>query len=224
MENYDGLSDEKLMTLYYNGDKEALNQLLDKRRYRSWLVVVFRKFEWIRYPDDAAHETCIKVMMTKVTGRGCFDEAKGKFKPWLHKIAANVARDIGRKEKPDQFHKYETEEGEESSEEDPLPSPINSPEVDFLWNEYAKAALECFLELESHQQTVVAARALGLKFKDLQTILGWAMGKIANTESLGLARFQESLAKRGYPIVADVSKKDLLDYIDRLIMDFGHEA
>src|SRR5262249_54070814 len=127
--SYDGLSDEKFMTLYYEGDNQALDQLLEKRRYRSWLVVVFRKFEWIRDPDDAAHETCIRVMMTKVTGKARFNEAKGKFKPWLSRIAANIAYDIRRTQSRDplQFDKDETEEGEETSVEEVLKSRIVSP-------------------------------------------------------------------------------------------------
>ncbi len=89
------LSDSELVSLYINGNEEAFKQLIEKHKSKCFTTIyLIVKDKFIA--EDLFQETLIKVVNTLKSGR--YDE-KGKFLPWMLRIAHNLAIDRYRKEK-----------------------------------------------------------------------------------------------------------------------------
>jgi len=89
----DKRTDEELIVLYRNGERDAFVALLD--RYRDELLHFLIRFLGSRAAaDDVFQDAFLQIHLSVDS----FDETR-RFKPWLFTIAANKARDYLRKQK-----------------------------------------------------------------------------------------------------------------------------
>ena len=89
------LSDQSLLDLYQQGDREALSQLLERhtRRVHDYVRMMVKDVD---VADDLTQEVLIKVV--KVLDEGRYAD-KGRFLPWLLRIAHNRVLDYIRAQK-----------------------------------------------------------------------------------------------------------------------------
>ena len=89
------LSDQALLEMYQQGDGEALSQLLERhtRRLRDYVRMMVKDND---VADDLTQEILIKVV--KVIDEGRYTD-KGRFQPWLLRIAHNRVLDHFRAQK-----------------------------------------------------------------------------------------------------------------------------
>lgn len=95
MELCEKLTDEKLVTLYANGENKAFDILLNryKNRLYSYIYYIIRNEE---LTEDIFQETFMKAIVTIRQGK--YNE-NGKFPAWLTRIAHNLIIDHFRQEK-----------------------------------------------------------------------------------------------------------------------------
>jgi RNA polymerase sigma-70 factor (ECF subfamily) len=89
------LSDQILLESYRQGNREAMSQLLERhsRRLRDYIRMLVKDND---VADDLTQEVLIKVV--KVLDEGRYTD-KGKFQPWLLRIARNRVLDYFRAQK-----------------------------------------------------------------------------------------------------------------------------
>ena len=89
------LSDQALLDLYQQGHREAVSQLLDRhtRRVRDYVRMLVKDND---VADDLTQEVLIKVV--KVLDEGRYTD-KGRFLPWMLRIAHNRVLDYFRANK-----------------------------------------------------------------------------------------------------------------------------
>ena len=89
------LSDQALLEMYQQGDREAVSQLLERhaRRVRDYVRMLVKDND---VADDLTQEVLIKVV--KVLDEGRYTD-KGRFQPWLLRIAHNRVLDYFRAQK-----------------------------------------------------------------------------------------------------------------------------
>ena len=89
------LSDQALLDLYQQGHREAVSQLLERhtRRVRDYVRMLVKDNE---VADDLTQEVLIKVV--KVLDEGRYTD-KGRFLPWMLRIAHNRVLDYFRANK-----------------------------------------------------------------------------------------------------------------------------
>lgn len=92
---YTMLSDQALLDIYQQGDREAVSQLLERhaRRVRDYVRMLVKDDN---VADDLTQEVLIKVV--KVLDEGRYTD-KGRFQPWLLRIARNRVLDYFRAQK-----------------------------------------------------------------------------------------------------------------------------
>ena len=92
---YTMLSDQALLEIYQQGDREAVSQLLERhaRRVRDYVRMLVKDND---VADDLTQEVLIKVV--KVLNEGRYTD-KGRFQPWLLRIARNKVLDYFRAQK-----------------------------------------------------------------------------------------------------------------------------
>ncbi len=89
------LSDQALLDMYQQGHREAVSQLLERhtRRVRDYVRMMVKDND---VADDLTQEILIKVV--KVLDEGRYTD-KGRFQPWLLRIAHNRVLDYFRAQK-----------------------------------------------------------------------------------------------------------------------------
>ena len=89
------LSDQALLEMYQQGDREAVSQLLERhaRRVRDYVRMLVKDND---VADDLTQEVLIKIV--KVLDEGRYTD-KGRFQPWLLRIAHNRVLDYFRAQK-----------------------------------------------------------------------------------------------------------------------------
>lgn len=89
------LSDQELLDMYQQGDREAVSQLLERhtRRVRDYVRMLVKEND---VADDLTQEVLIKVV--RVLDEGRYTD-KGRFLPWVLRIAHNRVLDYFRAQK-----------------------------------------------------------------------------------------------------------------------------
>ena len=89
------LSDQTLLEMYQQGNREAISQLLERhaRRVRDYVRILVKDND---VADDLTQEVLIKVV--KVLDEGRYTD-KGRFQPWLLRVAHNRVLDYFRAQK-----------------------------------------------------------------------------------------------------------------------------
>lgn len=95
MQPHNKLSDQDLIVLYYNGDEEALSELIKRHKEKIFTsIILLVRDEYLA--EDIFQDTFIKIIDTIRAGR--YTE-KGKFLPWAIRIAHNMCVDHFRRTK-----------------------------------------------------------------------------------------------------------------------------
>ncbi|MCF6353005.1 MAG: RNA polymerase sigma factor, partial [Cyclobacteriaceae bacterium] len=144
------LSDSKLVSLYIKGNEESFEVLLN--RYKSNVftnIYLIVKDTYIA--EDLTQDTFIKAIKTLRSGR--YNE-EGKFKPWILRIAHNLAIDYFRRKK-----RYPTIVMEDGSNVFNTLEFSEAPYENFQVQEDTKKKLRSFIdELPENQREVILMR------------------------------------------------------------------
>ncbi len=106
MQNLSRLTDEKLVTAFFNGDNTAFDTLLKRHQQRvfTYILNIVKNKD---IADDIFQETFVKAITTIKQGR--YTES-GKFSAWLMRIAHNIIIDFFRQEKSENTISADQEE------------------------------------------------------------------------------------------------------------------
>ncbi len=106
MQNLSRLTDEKLVTAFFNGDNTAFDTLLKRHQQRvfTYILNIVKNKD---IADDIFQETFVKAITTIKQGR--YTES-GKFSAWLMRIAHNIIIDFFRQEKSENTMSADQEE------------------------------------------------------------------------------------------------------------------
>lgn len=106
MQNLSRLTDEKLVTAFFNGDNTAFDMLLKRHQQRvfTYILNIIKNKD---IADDIFQETFVKAITTIKQGR--YTES-GKFSAWLMRIAHNIIIDFFRQEKSENTMSADQEE------------------------------------------------------------------------------------------------------------------
>ncbi len=144
------LSDSKLVSLYIKGNEESFEVLLNKYKSNVFTnIYLIVKDTYIA--EDLTQDTFIKAIKTLRSGR--YNE-EGKFKPWILRIAHNLAIDHFRRKK-----RYPTIVMEDGSNVFNTLEFSEAPYENFQVQEDTKKKLRSFIdELPENQREVILMR------------------------------------------------------------------
>jgi RNA polymerase sigma-70 factor (ECF subfamily) len=111
-------SDEKIISSFCEGKKEAFKELIDK--YSSSIYNFLAQITGIENATDLSQEVFIKIWKNLKK----FQHSKASFKTWIFTIAKNTAIDFLRKKKSIPFSKMEIDIIENIKDENLLPDEI----------------------------------------------------------------------------------------------------
>ncbi len=167
------LSDQSLISLIKNGDKEAFNILI-KRYEKKVLNILYLQLGNIPDLEDLAQEVFIKIFKNIKGFRG-----EAKFSTWIYRITMNVAYDYKRKNK----EVYSLDEPMKEDEEDTFEKVVPSEEEDPLSvveKEDIRSKLQKLIrELPKEYQEVLILREYeGLSYEEISKVLKCPVGTV----------------------------------------------
>ena len=176
------LSDNELISIYINGNEDALSVLVKrhKRRIYSYIFLITRNKS---LTEDVFQDTFFKVIQTLKKGQ--YNE-EGKFLPWILRIAKNLIIDHFRKVKKMPSIAYIiNEEGEETSIFDIIPEQNTSTKDTEESQLFKKQIRSIVNELPLEQKEVVIMRIYyDMSFKEISE-----MTNVSINTSLGRMRY-----------------------------------
>jgi RNA polymerase sigma-70 factor (ECF subfamily) len=184
------LSDNALLEMYQQGNREAVSQLLERhtRRVRDYVRMMVKDSD---VADDLTQEVLIKVV--KVLDEGRYTD-KGRFLPWVLRIAHNRVLDYFRAQKQDKtvsesnagFDILGSKNFAEPSIEDNIISEQRAEEI--------RALVE---ELPEEQREVVKMRYYeGLSFKEIAELTGVSINTALGRMRYALINMRQMIKKR----------------------------
>ena len=184
------LSDQTLLEMYQQGNREAVSQLLERhtRRVRDYVRMMVKDND---VADDLTQEVLIKVV--KVLDEGRYTD-KGRFLPWVLRIAHNRVLDYFRAQKQAKtisessagFDILGSKNFAEPSIEDTLISEQQAEEV--------RALIE---ELPDEQREVVRMRYYEeLSFKEIAEHTGVSINTALGRMRYALINMRQMIKKR----------------------------
>lgn len=184
------LSDNALLEMYQQGNREAVSQLLERhtRRVRDYIRMMVKNSD---VADDLTQEVLIKVV--KVLDEGRYTD-KGRFLPWVLRIAHNRVLDYFRAQKQDKtisessagFDILGSKNLAEPSIEDSIISEQRAEEI--------RALVE---ELPEEQREVVKMRYYeGLSFKEIAELTGVSINTALGRMRYALINMRQMIKKR----------------------------
>lgn len=173
-----GETEEKLISLAKQGDRQAFSQLV--RSHREGVVnVVYRMCGDANLADDAAQEAFIRAWQHL---RGY--RPRSPFRNWLYRIAVNVARDALRRQK-------ETLDIEGL----PIANSEQGPEDLVEGHERGERVRKAVLSLPRASRAVLVLREYeGLSYREIADTLDIPMGTVMSRLSYARNRLRRSLA------------------------------
>ena len=154
------ISDSQLVSLYIKGNEESFEVLLDRYKSKVFTTVyLIVKDKYIA--EDLTQDTFIKAINTLRSNR--YNE-EGKFKPWIMRIAHNLAIDHFRKNK-----RYPTIVMEDGSNVFNTLEFSEAPYETFQLQQDTKTKLRAFVEeLPENQREVIMMRHfMEMSFQDI---------------------------------------------------------
>ncbi|MBE6211540.1 MAG: RNA polymerase sigma factor [Rikenellaceae bacterium] len=184
------LSDQALLEMYQQGSREAVSQLLERhtRRVRDYVRMMVKDSD---VADDLTQEVLIKVV--KVLDEGRYTD-KGRFLPWVLRIAHNRVLDYFRAQKQVKtvsessagFDILGSKNFAEPSIEDNIISEQRAEEI--------RALVE---ELPEEQREVVKMRYYeGLSFKEIAEHTGVSINTALGRMRYALINMRQMIKKR----------------------------
>ncbi|HOJ92038.1 MAG TPA: sigma-70 family RNA polymerase sigma factor [Dictyoglomaceae bacterium] len=186
-EEKDKLSDQALISLIKNGDKDAFTVLV-KRYEKKVLNILFLQLGSIPELEDLAQEVFIKVFKNLKNFRG-----EAKFSTWLYRITINVSYDYRRKNK--QVYSLDTPLNDEEDGTfekfilDDGKDPLEEVEKRDLQEKLRKIIQGLSQE---YQEVLILREYEGLSYEEIAKILNCPVGTVESR----LFRAREELKKR----------------------------
>ena len=184
------LSEHALLELYQQGNREAISQLLERhsRRLRDYMRMLVKDND---VADDLMQEVLIKVV--KVIDEGRYTD-KGRFLPWLLRIAHNRVLDHFRAQK-------QVKSVSESSAGFDILGSKNfaepSIEESIILDQRAEEVRALVEELPDEQREVVKMRYYdGLSFKEIAEQTGVSINTALGRMRYALINMRQMIKKR----------------------------
>lgn len=184
------LSDQTLLEMYQQGNREAVSQLLERhtRRVRDYVRMMVQDND---VADDLTQEVLIKVV--KVLDEGRYTD-KGRFLPWVLRIAHNRVLDYFRAQK-------QVKTVNESSAGFDILGSKNfaepSIEDNIISEQRAEEIRSLVEELPEEQREVVKMRYYeGLSFKDIAEHTGVSINTALGRMRYALINMRQMIKKR----------------------------
>ena len=184
------LSDQALLEMYQQGSREAVSQLLERhtRRVRDYVRMMVKDSD---VADDLTQEVLIKVV--KVLDEGRYTD-KGRFLPWVLRIAHNRVLDYFRAQK-------QVKTVNESSAGFDILGSKNfaepSIEDNIISEQRAEEIRSLVEELPEEQREVVKMRYYeGLSFKDIAEHTGVSINTALGRMRYALINMRQMIKKR----------------------------
>jgi len=184
------LSDQALLEMYQQGNREAVSQLLERhtRRVRDYVRMMVKDND---VADDLTQEVLIKVV--KVLDEGRYTD-KGRFLPWVLRIAHNRVLDYFRAQK-------QVKTVNESSAGFDILGSKNfaepSIEESIILDQRAEEVRALVEELPDEQREVVKMRYYeGLSFKEIAEQTGVSINTALGRMRYALINMRQMIKKR----------------------------
>lgn len=184
------LSDQTLLDMYQQGNREAVSQLLERhaRRVRDYVRMMVKDND---VADDLTQEVFIKVV--KVLDEGRYTD-KGRFLPWMLRIAHNRVLDYFRAQKQAKTLN-ETSAGFDILGSKNFAEP--SIEDSIILEQRAEEVRALIEELPDEQREVVKMRYYeGLSFKDIAEHTGVSINTALGRMRYALINMRQMIKSR----------------------------
>ena len=184
------LSDQTLLEMYAQGNREAISQLLERhtRRVRDYVRMMVKDND---VADDLTQEVLIKVV--KVLDEGRYTD-KGRFLPWVLRIAHNRVLDYFRAQKQVKTIS-ESSAGFDVLGSKNLAEP--SIEESIILEQQAEEIRALVEELPEEQREVVKMRYYeGLSFKEIADQTGVSINTALGRMRYALINMRQMIKKR----------------------------
>ena len=176
--------DPALLPRWLAGDAGAFDALV-----RGWERPVGRLLARLTGCPDAARDLTQEVFLRVYRSAGAYTDA-GRFKPWLFRIAVNLARDAARRS----ARRPETP----FTGPDPPAKPV-SADVSAEHRELADAVAGALAELSLPLREVVVLRHYeDLSFEAMARLLDMPATTLKSRFAVALTKLRESLTARGF--------------------------
>ena len=184
------LSDQALLDMYQQGHREAVSQLLERhtRRVRDYVRMMVKDND---VADDLTQEILIKVV--KVLDEGRYTD-KGRFQPWLLRIAHNRVLDYFRAQKQVKTIN-ESSVGYDILGSKNMAEP--SIEEEIISEQRAEEIRALVDELPEEQREVVKMRYYeGLSFKEIAELTGVSINTALGRMRYALINMRQLIKKK----------------------------
>ena len=184
------LSDQTLLEMYQQGNREAISQLLERhtRRVRDYVRMMVKDND---VADDLTQEILIKVV--RVIDEGRYID-KGRFLPWILRIAHNRVLDYFRAQKQLKTVS-ETSAGFDILGNMNMAEP--SIEESMIWEQRAEDIRALVEELPNEQREVVRMRYYdGLSFKEIAEQTGVSINTALGRMRYALINLRQLIKKK----------------------------
>ena len=182
------LTDQQLITLFVNGDTNALEELIKKHKDRIFTSIVLLVKDR-SLAEDIFQEVFIKIIDTLRGGRYS-DE--GKFLPWALRIAHNLVIDHFRKEKLMPLQR----DTEEFSVFDIMPGQGRNAADQIVHNEKIQFVRSLIDRLPPDQREIVILRHYtGLSFKEIAKTLNININTALGRMHYAVIKMREMVAQ-----------------------------
>lgn len=184
------LSDQTLLEMYQQGNREAISQLLERhtRRVRDYVRMMVKDND---VADDLTQEILIKVV--RVIDEGRYID-KGRFLPWILRIAHNRVLDYFRAQKQLKTVS-ETSAGFDILGNMNMAEP--SIEESMIWEQRAEDIRALVEELPYEQREVVRMRYYdGLSFKEIAEQTGVSINTALGRMRYALINLRQLIKKK----------------------------
>jgi RNA polymerase sigma factor (sigma-70 family) len=176
--DYSAMTDEELLTRYYEGDDLAFAEL--HRRYLAQLrAAAFRRLPRTagrrEAADELAAQALVRVALTRQRTTGRWNQVAGQVRPWLFTIMHNEVTGYLRRsghELPTSDLPGSRDSGEERRLEELLTADDLAPLEGLLQEELQAALRACIEELPEALRQVVTMLLDGLRQTDIAEALG----------------------------------------------------
>ncbi|PMQ01295.1 MAG: RNA polymerase subunit sigma [Dictyoglomus sp. NZ13-RE01] len=181
------LSDQSLISLIKNGDREAFN-ILVKRYEKKVLNLLYLQLGAINDLEDLAQEVFLKVFKNISKFRG-----ESQFYTWLYRITLNVSHDYKRKNKMTLSLNDAIDDESEETFQDILPNQEEDPEKIVEKMDLYEKVRKAIKTLSKEYQEVLLLREFeGLSYEEIAKVLNLPVGTVESR----LFRAREELKKR----------------------------
>lgn len=188
MKSLTNLSDQELITLYLDGDSDAISTLVERYKdklYTSIYLLVKDKY----LAEDFFQDTFFKIIDTLQTGK--YNE-EGKFLPWAMRIAHNLCIDHFRKVK--RKPPIQTKENWDIFESINLSEPGAD---DHIVKRQDHADLRKMIDLlpEEQREVIVMRHYADLSFKEISSLTGCSINTSLGRMRYGLLNLRKMMGK-----------------------------